>query len=327
MSLLSVLTDLLQPAAPPDPEVRAATERVIAMVDPVVRAAPGLANHLVHAVGHALGYCEGLVAALPGPVDINRQAFGRDPLVHALFATANDIDAMLGRSQAVRDFLERPECWSSDEFHALLAARRQQKRQFGMAQQGDIIHNDVAQEVLYFSDQTLIEPCCDPSRTRARLRAKALESLLTTFNAHVAQLRLERDSLQADARAEHQQLAGRQSKKADDGPLHRHVAELDRQLRENFEALMPEHLAEALIDFLSHPESALRLTPVVIHVDRLGVVHEATDGDPQIQTLSFPELFTRDRRQHLATLVRISREEALAAVAASRDQQKRYILI
>ena len=28
MSLLSVLTDLLQPAAPPDPEVRAATERV-----------------------------------------------------------------------------------------------------------------------------------------------------------------------------------------------------------------------------------------------------------------------------------------------------------
>ncbi|MCK6390592.1 MAG: hypothetical protein L6Q40_06160 [Azonexus sp.] len=327
MSFLSVLADLLKPAAPPDPEVSAATERVIAMVDPMVRAAPGLAHHLVHAVSHALGYCEGLVAALPGPIEINRQAFGRDPLVHALFATAADIDAMLGRSEAVQQFLERPECWAMDYFHALLAARRQQKRQFGLAQQGEMIRSDVPQEILYFSDQTLIEPCCDEARTRARLRAKALESLLTTFNAHVADLRLARDSLRADAWSEHQQLAHWVSTAPDPAPRQRRVAELDQQLQENANALMPEHLAEALIDFLDHPEAALSLTPIHIRVDRLGIVHPEASSDPQIQTLSFPELSTRDRRQHLATLVRISRDEALAAVATARDHQKRYILI
>jgi len=34
--------------------------------------------------------------ALPGPMDINRHAFAHDPLVHSLFATADDIDHMPG---------------------------------------------------------------------------------------------------------------------------------------------------------------------------------------------------------------------------------------
>jgi len=324
VSLISALADLLKPVPPPDPAVAAALDRVIGMVDPLVRAAPRLERHLLGAVEHALGYCQGLVAALPGPIEINRRSFANDLLVHALFASPADIEDMLGRSQAVRDFLDRPECWASDCFCAMLAARRQQKRQFGMAQQGNIIRADVPQEIVYFSDQTLIEPCCDLDTTRDRLQAKALESLLQTFNAHVDKLRRERESLRADLSVEH---AWQHHNVSDEEKHTRHLVELDVQLRQNGEALMPENLIEVLADFLRHPETALSLTPVSICIDRMGIVHDAGQPDEDAQTISFPELSSRDRRQHLATLVRISREEALAAVNRSRDRQKRYILI
>jgi len=329
VSFLSAFVDLLKPAPEPDPEVAAALDRVIGMVDPLVRAAPQLQRHLLAAVDHALGYCRGLVAALPGPIEINRHTFASDMLVHALFATPGDIDEMLGRSQAVRDFLQRPECWVSDCFCAMLAARRQQKRQFGMAQQGNIIRNDVPMEIVYFSDQTLIEPCCSLDVTRARLQARALESLLRAFNAHVDQLRREREGLRADLSLERAQVQvlHQQHHDIEEEQHTRHLVELDVRLRQNGEALMPEHLVDVLADFLRHPENALALTPVSIRIDRMGVVHGHAEPGDDAQTINFPELSSRDRRLHLATLVRISRDEAQAAVARSLDRQKRYILL
>ncbi len=328
MSLFSAIADLLKPTAPPDPQTAAALDHVIGMVDPLVRAVPRLEKHLLGAVEHALGYCDKLVTALPGPIEINRRSFGTDMLVHTLFATPSDIEDMLGRSQAVRDFLDRPECWASDGFCAMLAARRKQRRQFGMAQQGNMIRSDVPQEVLYFSDQTLIEPCCEIDMTRQRLRAKALESLLRTFNTHVDALRHERDNLRIDLSIEHAQFFAKQRHDASQEDKHtRHLVELDVSLRQNGEALMPENLVEMLADFLYHPESALSLTPVSICIDRMGILHEPGKDDTDAQIIVFPELSSRDRRQHLATLVHISRDEAFEAVNKSRERQKRYIII
>lgn len=329
MSLFSAVADLLKPSPPPDARLQAAIDHVIGMVDPLLRVVPNLERQLAPAVEHALGYCEGLVAALPGPIDIDRRAFGADPLVHALFATASDIDEMLGRCHKLQDFLEQPESFAEEYFFAMLAARRQQKKQFGMAQQGDIIRNDVAQEILYFSDQTLVEPDNDPELTRQRLRTKALESLLHSFNAHVDALRRERQSLRSDASVEHAQFAAQgKSMEQHLAESHtRHLAELDFRLRQNTELLMPEHLADSLCDFLRTPETALFLRPVNITVDRLGVVQKTPTEDTSAQTLRFPELISRDRRQHIAMLVRIPRQDALAALEKMRDRQHRYILI
>jgi hypothetical protein len=107
----------------------------------------------------------------------------------------------------------------------------------------------------------------------------------------------------------------------------RHLAELDARLRQRAEALLPDHLLAALADYLLAPEPALHLSPVSITVDRLGIVHEPAVDDASLNTLSFPELSTRDRRLHLAMIARFSREEASAAVDRVRDQQHRFILI
>jgi hypothetical protein len=329
VSLISAVADFLKPAPQPDPVVLKALERVAELVDPMLKLAPNFEKTLAFPVQHALGYCDGLVAALPGPIDINRQAFATNPLVHALFATAGDIDQMLGRSQAVRDFLAEPCCWESEHFYAMFAARRQQKKQFGVAQQGNLIQNDVPQLILYFSDHTLIEPCCHLEITQQKLRCKALESLLHTFHAHVETLRQEREGLRSGVAAERSHLTvlrgttpGREYEVST-----RHLSDLDARLRQHVESLMPEHLLSSLAEFLQSPEPALHLSPVSITVDSLGIVREEASHDSDVHTLNFPELAARDQRLHLAMLARISRDEAFEAVEMVRDQQHRFMLI
>lgn len=329
MNLFSAVTDFLKPAPPPDPSLQKALGRVAELVDPMLKLAPGFEKKLSGPLQHALGYCAGLVASLPGPIDINRQAFANDPLVHALFATADDIDQMLGRSQAVRDFLSEPCSWESDHFYAMFAARRQQKKQLGMEQQGEVIRNDVPQLVLYFSGQTLIEPSCQLETSLHGLRCKALESLLHTFHAHLEVLRHEREGLRSDVSLERAHLTVFRSvmggHEIEVGT--RHLTELDTKLRQSAEALMPEHLLTALADYLLSPEPALHLTPVSITVDRQGIVKDEPAQDINAHTINFPELTARDRRLHLAMLARISRDEALEAVEMVRDQQHRFMLI
>lgn len=329
MSLFSAVADFLKPSPPPDQVTLDALDLVARMVEPALRFTPGFEKHLSGPVQHALAYCAGLVAALPGPIEISRQAFANDPLVHALFATAGDVDQMLGRSQAVRDFLAGPHAWECDYFYAMFAARRQQKKQLGIEQQGELIRNDIPQLVLYFSGQTLIEPNCLIEDTRLGLRRKALESLLHTFHSHVEALRHERQGLCAELSVERAHLAVLRGTSGGQEITvgTRHLAELDARLRRRAEALQPEHLIAELTDYLAAPEAALHLTPVAITVDRLGIIHNEPDSDSNIHTLNFPELTTRDRRLHLAMLARISREEALEAVEMVRDQQHRFLLI
>ena len=329
MSLFSAVADFLKPAQPPDPALEQAMLRIDRLVSPLLRTLPGCEHKLAPALHYALGYCDGLVAALPGPIDITRQAFANDPLVHALFATAGDIEQMLGRSQAVRDYLADPACRQSEYFYAMLAARRQQKRQLGMAIQGNVVHNDVPQLVLYFSNHTLIEPACSLDITRQGLRGLAFDSLLTTFHDHVEALRGEREGLRADAsvaRAHLTILRGKTPGREYE-VCTRHLAELDARLHATAASLMPDHLVDALGDFLKAPESSLKLAPVTITVDRLGIVSEAENGDNSVHTLNFPELTARDQRLHLVMLTRISRDEAIDAVDKVRDQQHRFMLI
>lgn len=329
MNLFSSLIDFLSPKAPLDPAVIDALDRISTLVDPRLKLSPGFEKQLAKPIQFALGYCDSLTTALPGPIDINRRSFATDPLVHALFATADDIAQMLGRSQAIRDYLAEPEGQATEHFYALFAARRMQKKQLGMAQQGDIIQNDVPQLVVYFSSQTLVEPSTDLEVTQNKIRTRGLESLLHTFHDHVETLRNERNGLRADISVEraHNTLLHGKTPGREHSVRTRHFAELDTRLREQTELLMPDQLVNTLAEFLSAPEPALHLQATRITIDRLGVLHDETSEDINVHTLNFPELTGRDKRLYLTMLARLSRDEALEAVEMVRDQQHRFMLI
>ena len=329
MSLFSTVANFLKPAPPPGPQVLKALDRVAELVDPMLKSVSGFERRLAMPLQHALGYCEGLVAGLPGPIDSDRESFAHDPLVHALFATADDIDQMLGRSQAVRDFVASTERLESDTFHALFAARRHVKKQLGMARHGDVIHADVPQEVVYFGDQLLVEPDCQLAALTEKLRLRTLDSLLLTFREHVDALRLERDGLRADASVERAHLTLlRGQAPGEEQALHtRHLADLETKLRATAESLMPDQILEALATFLMHPEASLSTHETSITIDRMGIVCDANPEDSNVSTIDFPEMRGRDKRIYMVVLARIRRAEAEAAVDLVRDQQRRFMLI
>lgn len=319
---------MLRRTPPLNAATRAAFGRIIELVGPLLASVAGVERRLASPVQGALEFCDGLVAALPGPIEINRRAFAIDPLVHAFFSTALDIDEMLGRSQTLRDFLANPEFPAGEHFHALFAARRREKRVMGLALQGEMLRREVPQDLLYFSSHTLTAVAADPQTTCHMLRIAAFESLLNSFVARVDAIRLERQSLHAERDVERAQSRERHTNGAVSAEHRGKLADLDARILGLTESLQPDLLVDALAALLLEPDKWLRLEPVKVRVDRNGVIADALhDPDGQDGSLSFPELVGRDRRRYVVMLARIPRNEAERAVANILDRQRRFIVI
>jgi hypothetical protein len=326
----SLLSSLFGAGAAPDDPVRRAVERAVEVVDPQLRSVGGLDQRLGPAARAALDYGATLVERLPGPLPVSRSAFAADPLVHALFATASDVETMLGTSQAVRDYLHEPESYGSEVFYAMFAARRVEKRQLGMAVQGEVIRCDVPQTVLYFSDHTIVEPVADLGRLRRQLQSVFFDSLLKSFSAHLAALRAERENVRAGLSVERAHLTVLRGKTggAEYAVRTRRVAELDAQLRAIGGELAPSAMIDTLATFLRRPEASMRLDEFSVTVDRLGVEIEAAGADPAgVATLRFPEMIGRDRRRYMVMLAKVDVAEAREAVERVTETQRRYVII
>lgn len=314
MNLLEVFGSWLAPRAAPDAALGVALARAVETVDPLLGAVSGWERRLAPAVGRALGHCERLAAAVPGPVTVDAAAFAADPVVHSLFATADDIGEMLGRSRELREVLADPAHVAAEEFHALLGLRQRQKAVSGVALEGGVLRQDVPQRLLYFADHTLGEIAADPESTRHRLRLAVFDSLARSFAAWVAELRRQR--LDAGTAL--------QLERARNGRTERHL-ELEERHREAIASLAPERLLDAYAEWLAAAETRVFLKPGEVTVDRMGVIKTAATDDSDT-TLQLPELIGRDRRQWTVLLVRIRREDALEAVRR-RDEANRYLLI
>ena len=316
---MGLLNWLSAPGAP-DAATRVLIERAIAAVDPLLKTVGSYERKLAPAVYHAIDYCESLAARIPGPFEISRAAFAADPLVHALFASADDIGTMLARSQCVREHLVGPAAPMAGQCCALLGMRHREKSGFGARLTGQLVCADQPQRTLHFEDHTLAEPAPDLERARSGLREAMFDGLIRSFAVHVAEVREERAGLrqeQALASAR-ERVAGRAESQS------RRYADLQRRLRATADALSPPRLLDALTDCLMSPEPYLRLEPVTFAVDRAGIIAGAGQGDAD--TLHFVELNSRDQRRWVVMLVRIEREEARRAVEG-QEAARRHIVI
>lgn len=314
------LLDWLKPAPPIDAATTALIERAVTLTDPLIRQVSGYERKLLPAVRRADDYCADIAARIPGPFEISRSAFAADPMVHALFGSADDIELMLAKSQCVREHLPTM-ALSGGQCCALLGMRHREKSGFGVALDGEVVRSDVPQKTLYFTDHTLAEPAPDLAAARQRLRDVLFDGLLKGFAAHVADVRAERDEIY---RAE--SIARARVRGGDDDLAHtRHLESLDEQLRATADALQPERLLDTLAAALADPTQYLRLDPVSIAVDRAGVI-VGTGAEGGGDTLHFAELTSRDQRRWVVILARIERDEARRALDRF-EQAHRYIVI
>lgn len=314
------LFDWLTPKPPPDPATQVRIEQTVTAVDPLLRQVGDYAEVLAPVVESAYAYCDKLALAIPGPFTISRSAFATDPLVHALFGSADDIETMLATSQCVRDYLAEsiipPEqCW------ALLGMRPKITAGFGSRLSGELIQHDEPQKTLNFTDHTLAEPSPDIDQAHRLLADRMFAGLLKIFVDHLDTVREERQELQDAASIERAKARG-------GGPeAHtRRLDELLERLRATADTLQPDQLIQTLAAHLAAPEASLRLEPVKLWVDRFGILAEDIAGRDHADLLRFVELTTRDLRRWVVMVVRIDHDEARTAIERF-DARRRYIVI
>jgi len=320
MGLLAQLKSLLGVTPPLDEAVRRAIDRGVAIADPLIKAVPRYDQKLAATARAALDYCFKLAADIPGPIEINGRVFSESPLVHAFFSGPEQIREMFGRSQAVRDFLADGSAPNAEEFFGLLGMRRHERKVMGAGLHGDRVRREVPQTLLYFSDHTLLELSTELAQTRYRIGELGFDSLAKSFAGKLEQLRQERQAL-------HTQWELARATRGDPEERAQALCELEIRLSEANERLMPEQVLEAYLAWMASPASILRLDPVTVTVDRMGVlVNPAEEPACEGDTISFPELIARDRRRWILVLVRIRREEVVQALQAF-EQSTRYLLI
>jgi len=328
MGFLSGLTSWLNSPPPITEMERRFIGRAVETIDPMIKTISGYERKLAPAVRYALDYCESLTAAVPGPIDINFKAFSADPLVHAFFATPGDIGFMFGKSQELRDYIASSTNILADVFYALLGMRRREKSVMGMELHGDMIRSDVPQTVLYFADHVLREFADSPDETRRLLHRSAFESLVRGFSdkvmcmhQHRQQLRNDRDMARTQMGKNTEGLLGAGS----DSHAQRRE-EIEMQLRQVAESLSPENILKDLSAWLAEPEPHLRIDPITVSVDQMGVLTDPSPDNPQVHTLNFPELIGRDRRHWILMIARIPKDEVLRAID-NQEQSSRYMII
>jgi len=331
MGILNTLHDWFKPAPPPDPAIEKALARVYELVDPMLNTLPALQKTLEPVLAHTLGYCQSIVDNLPGPFEIDRQAFSVSPLVHALFATVEDIALMLAKSQEACQCLLTDAAPEVEFVYAMLAARWQRKKSLGMAYDGEMLQSDALIETLVFADHVLVQPAESLAAAREKLCQTAFDSLLKTFRVRLIEKRDERALLQGEKARERDQInVMRSMGKADKLEEHtRRLQDVEMRLRENIEALRPENIIAPLTEFLATPEKYLRLEAMRITVDRSGIVagNGQAGATGQTETLDFQEIIGRERRRYVGMLVKIRRSDVLEAMQVMKDVQQRYLII
>ncbi len=291
-----------------DETTRRAVSHAIQVADPRMALVGRHERKLTPVVGKALDYCRGLVETIPGPVEINAQTFGSDPLVHAIFATPADIGRMLGASAELARFCTSPEAEGAEAIYALIGMRRREKLVISPALKGDLIQVDVPRRLLYFADHTLHEPSPDLDLTRARLRDAAFDSLVRSFAARLLAQRAEREDLHSEW--EQERALCHHGSESEIAVHEQRRLELEQRLRESVAAMEPAHVLDSLVGWLEAPQSSLRLDEVKVTIDPLGTVIRDGAEAENAHTLRLPILVGRDRRRWIVLMTRIPREEA-----------------
>ena len=271
-------------------------------VEPNLRQIGGHPRRYVPALSHALAYCRDLAAQVPGPVRVSRQAFTQDPLVHALFGSPEGIVQALVQNQSVREWQQTHP--SGQDVFALMAMRKQEKNRLGVDDREGGLQRDVPQTVVYFSDHMLTNLTVAAEATRASLERQFLGSLLDRVKDRVEAIRQEKQRLEKERDERQAQLRAH----GDDAALQAALAQALSALGETVAALDLRRYAEHIDGVLLRPEQYLRLDPVSLCLDAMGVCQEE-NGKGQGQGLNLCQMTSRDRRRWFVLLAQVPLDE------------------
>jgi len=317
MSLLDRLRDQFLPS-PVDDALRALIEQAVRQVEPELCRMHAFPQRYARAFRHALAYCQTMAAEVPGPVAINRQAFSHDPVVHAMFGSADAIQETEIKSRAVQEWQRSH---ALGEVYALLAVRLQEKNILGMEMRGDHVQRDVPQKVVYFSHHTFSELGTSEQEVRMHLVQRFLQSLVERVKERIDHLREEKKRLE-QLRDE---IQARLRLHRDDADLKAAFASTLATLSEAVAGLDMRVYADYFDEVLLSPEKYLQLSPFSLHLDSMGVCRAPDEGGAA-RDLQLSGMACRDRR-HWTVLLVCCRLDELPPYGARLAEAQRWLSI
>ena len=290
--------------------IELATERVVEGTDPRLRALSGLARRLHDPIVKSIDHVIGVVHGIQGFLEVNAAAHGSDPRLGALFASAESMFDILGRDQALREYLDSSEGRGAWQVFGLLMADRMERNVLGLDLVGDQIRRDVAQVVVSFVNHRLLEPNVREEEGRRQLMRRAFDFLLTQALDRISEVKLERADLTRQRDLLRRKLSALENGGWGFKPLDPHhpdlatlMAELD-EVTGQLEELGPDqeileaHL-EIVIEVLDNPGQHLWVEPITLYLDAMNIVREPKDA--AARRLDFLE-FRGGRGQRAVTL-------------------------
>ena len=173
--------------------LRQAVEEVVGVADPLIRGASKYRKILQPQVAEAMHYFGTIIDAIPGPVELNRKSYNDDPLVKALFASADALEELLRISPQANALRDQGH---AGEAIALLTMIRQERTIYCTQQQGEICRPDVPQRAVNFIDHQIVAPTADLDKTKNKLVHRSLEVLATLAMEEITALRSRKAELQ-----------------------------------------------------------------------------------------------------------------------------------
>lgn len=305
-----------------DPRLQQAIERAVDKVEPRLKQAGGYPGRYRSVLGQALCYADQLAAAIPGPVEMDREHFMRDPFVHTLFGSHHPIQHTLCLSRAMQEYLRRADAGTGD-IHALMGMRRMEKRTFGMETEGDVLRRDVAQQTVSFSDHTLSCITHSEAETRAQVAWSIFDSLIAHVASHVEGLRQEKLTLEKRRDELMARLRGTTEERRN--ALEQELEALRVEMGNAIQRLNLDRMPAYFEEQLRSPETLVRLEQQQRRLDGMGIVRAQKDASTS-NLIVFTDLVGQDRRRWTVTLVHCGHPE-LPPLSERLENANRWLAI
>jgi hypothetical protein len=300
-----------------------AVDQVIDGIDPRLRLVPGYKRKLKGEVTAALTHIGELVDRVPGPIDVSRRTFVRDPRVSAFFATPDDLQTTFSCSPELKAFFADVKNSGEDECYALLCADKEEKSVLGTELAGDSVQREVSQTAINFHDHKILSPAANDRDVRDGIKHCIFDGLVTHALRHIYDIKTRRQDLEDQRRILHARLRARQAQgnglslllaEAHEGnelteDIKSKVAEAELKLERmpGSRDVLSFYLEETRNIFAS-PEEFIRLSVACFRLTDMGI--KVNRDTPQsANTVCFSELEITDVMKRVVTVVRYARDD------------------
>lgn len=305
-----------------EPElVRIAVEEIVDAVDPRLRGASRYQSRLAPGAERTIAHLRSLVPELPEPIELARAAWSADRLLNACFATADEVPALLGRSEELRAFFGEPLNAAATHAYALLAMLKTERSVFAPAIVDGALRQDVAQTTVSFEKHKLFAPAAEPLACRRqvgvlilrRMAALALERI-TALGERAVELEQRKAMLGSRLRMLSLRRGGLDEIAAGDAGAE--IARLEKALQATAEDYQDAKASLATLDkrieqvnaVFAAPAEHVNIARTQLRVNRMGFKVAEGAGEP-VEPITLTELTIGSGLTAVIAFVRCPRAE------------------